>query len=334
MIIYTNKLLNKNIIESKGINGHYDGDWGSGGSSGGGTINIFYPGVQEKNEEGNINVDGGSIVGTNNSKGGAGGKGTVTIGNIENGTYQDDIGNLKLKENTQELIKLESENVIGNNGNKMENKLEAILEIEESPTRAQIIWESSDENIVTVDQNGKINYVNPGTATIKCTAKTKAGNVYTDSCEVAAEERVYLYYYGNMFENITGGYEQCARSGRRYYATINNDNVYIDCNANAGGGGIYTVNSIDLTPYKRLKSIGKVTGWATSDSAGRIMATTTNKTWGSAYYPSGYKTFSYTDKTTAQVTLTHDITELNTSYYICNGFNQSYGNIYEIWLEK
>ena len=64
------------------------------------------------------------------------------------------------------------------------------------------------------------------------------------------------------------------------------------------------------------------------------MSTTTNKTWGSADYPSGYKTFSYTDKTTEQLTLTHDITELNTSYYICNGFNQSYGNIYEIWLEK
>ena len=48
IIIYTNKLLNKNIIEAKGIKGHYDGDSGSGGSSGGGTINIFYPGVQEK----------------------------------------------------------------------------------------------------------------------------------------------------------------------------------------------------------------------------------------------------------------------------------------------
>ena len=328
LIINSNNFINTKTIMANGSNGG-TGSY-SGGASGGGSINIFYK--NEYTNTGNYEVNGGTT--TSGKRGGNGGTGSISIGSIEAGTYQDDIGTLKLKENTQELLKLENESVIGNNGNKMENKLEYNLEIEEKPTRAQIIWESSDENIVTVDQNGKIKYVNPGTATIKCTAKTKAGNVYTDSCEVTAFERLYLYYYGNMFENLTGGYEQCARSGRRYYATINNDNVYIDCNANAGGGGIYTVNSIDLTPYKRLKSIGKVTGWATSDSAGRIMATTTNKTWGSAYYPSGYKTFSYTDKTTEQLTLTHDITELNTSYYICNGFNQSYGNIYEIWLEK
>ena len=47
--------------------------------------------------------------------------------------------------------------------------------IEEKPNTAQIVWESSDENIVTVDQNGKIKYVNPGTVTITCTAKTKIG---------------------------------------------------------------------------------------------------------------------------------------------------------------
>lgn len=66
------------------------------------------------------------------------------------------------------------------------------------------------ENIVTVDQNGKIKYVNPGTVTITCTAKTKIGTEYKQICEVIAEERLYLYYYGNMFENITGGYETCA----------------------------------------------------------------------------------------------------------------------------
>ena len=333
LVIYSNNVDNKGKIESNGSKGTVYTDIG-GGSSGGGSINIFY-----KNNiscTGSLEAKGGDI-GTNSSgskSGSNGGDGTISIGSVKNGTYLSDTGDFKIKENSQELIKIANESVIGNNGNKVENKLEYNLEIEEKPNTAQIVWESSDENIVTVDQNRKIKYVNPGTVTITCTAKTKIGTEYKQICEVIAEERLYLYYYGNMFENLTGGYEQCARSGRRYYATINNDNVYIDCNANAGGGGIYTVNSIDLTPYKRLKSIGKVTGWATSDSAGRIMATTTNKTWGSAYYPSGYKTFSYTDKTTEQLTLTHDITELNTSYYICNGFNQSYGNIYEIWLEK
>ena len=57
------------------------------------------------------------------------------------------------------MIKIANESVIGNHGNKVENKLEYNLEIEEKPNTAQIVWESSDENIVTVDQNGKIKYI-------------------------------------------------------------------------------------------------------------------------------------------------------------------------------
>lgn len=333
LVIYSNNVDNKGKIESNGSKGTVYTDIG-GGSSGGGSINIFY-----KNNiscTGSVEAKGGDI-GTNSSgskSGSNGGDGTISIGSVKNGTYLSDTGDFKIKENSQELIKIANESVIGNNGNKVEDKLEYNLEIEEKPNTAQIVWESSDENIVTVDQNGKIKYVNPGTVTITCTAKTKIGTEYKQICEVIAAERLYLYYYGNMFENITGGYETCARSGRTFSGSFNDSDIYINCNANYGGGGVYTKNAIDLTLYKKLKSIGKVTGWATSDSSGRILATTTNKTWGSAYYPSGYKTYSSTSRTTAQLTLTHDITELNTSYYICNGFNQSYGNIYEIWLEK
>ena len=332
LIIYSNIINNPGKIESNGSKGTVY-TYVGGGSSGGGSINIFYK--EDISCTGTVETKGGDI-GSNSSytSGSQGGDGTVSIGCIKNGTYQSDVGSFKLKENSQELIKIDNESVIGNNGNKIENKLEYNLEIEEKPNNVQIVWKSSDESIVNVDQNGKIKFVNPGTAQITCIAKTKVGIEYTQLCEVTAEERLYLYYYGNMFENITGGYETCARSGKRYYATINDDNIYIDCNANAGGGGIYTVNSIDLTPYKRLKSIGKVSGCSTSDSAGRIMATTTNKSWGSAFSPSGYKTLSYNPQTTSLLTLTHDITSLNTSYYICNGFNQSWGYIYELWLEK
>ena len=99
----------------------------SGGASGGGSINIFYK--NEYTNTGNYEVNGGTT--TSGKRGGNGGTGSISIGSIEAGTYQDDIGTLKLKENTQELLKLENESVIGNNGNKMENKLEYNLEIEE-----------------------------------------------------------------------------------------------------------------------------------------------------------------------------------------------------------
>ena len=305
----------------------------SGGSSGGGSINIFY-----KNNitcTGPIEAKGGKIKGSADELiGGNGGNGTISIGNISSGTYQSDTGNISLKEDKIELIKIQNEEVLGNNGNKIESKTEYNIDIEEKPYSAQIIWKSSDENIVTVNQNGKIKFINPGIATITCTAKTKIGIEYTDSCEITAIERLYLYYYGNQFTSITGGYEKYARTGRRFSATFNNDNIYIDCNAGYGGGGVFTVNSIDLTQYKYLKSYGQVASWATNDSAGRLMATTTSKTWGSSYVPDNSVTVSSTGKTSELLILTHDIESLQSSYYISNGFNQSHGYLYEIWLEK
>ena len=332
LIIYSDNINNTGKIESNGSKGTLY-TMISGGSSGGGSINIFY-----KNNitcTGPIEAKGGKIKGsTDELIGGNGGDGTISIGNISSGTYQSDTGNIRLKEDKIELIKIQNEEVLGNNGNKIESKTEYNIDIEEKPYSAQIIWKSSDENIVTVNQNGKIKFINPGTATITCTAKTKIGIEYTDSCEITAIERLYLYYYGNQFTSITGGYEKYARTGRRFSATFNNDNIYIDCNAGYGGGGVFTVNSIDLTQYKYLKSYGQVASWATNDSAGRLMATTTSKTWGSSYVPDNSVTVSSTGKTAELLILTHDIESLQSSYYISNGFNQSHGYLYEIWLEK
>jgi len=332
LIIYSDNINNTGKIESNGSKGTLY-TMISGGSSGGGSINIFY-----KNNitcTGPIEAKGGKIKGSADELiGGNGGNGTISIGNISSGTYQSDTGNISLKEDKIELIKIQNEEVLGNNGNKIESKTEYNIDIEEKPYAAQIIWKSSDENIVTVNQNGKIKFINPGTATITCTAKTKIGIEYTDSCEITAIERLYLYYYGNQFTSITGGYEKYARTGRRFSATFNNDNIYIDCNAGYGGGGVFTVNSIDLTQYKYLKSYGQVASWATNDSAGRLMATTKSKTWGSSYVPDNSVTVSSTGKTAELLILTHDIESLQSSYYISNGFNQSHGYLYEIWLEK
>ena len=332
LIIYSDNINNTGKIESNGSKGTLY-TMISGGSSGGGSINIFY-----KNNitcTGLIEAKGGKIKGSADELiGGNGGNGTISIGNINSGTYQSDTGNISLKEDKIELIKIQNEEVLGNNGNKIESKTEYNIDIEEKPYSAQIIWKSSDENIVTVNQNGKIKFINPGTATITCTAKTKIGIEYTDSCEITAIERLYLYYYGNQFTSITGGYEKYARTGRRFSATFNNDNIYIDCNAGYGGGGVFTINSIDLTQYKYLKSYGQVASWATNDSAGRLMATTTSKTWGSSYVPDNSVTVSSTGKTAELLILTHDIESLQSSYYISNGFNQSHGYLYEIWLEK
>ena len=310
----------------------------TGGSSGGGSINLFYN--ENYNNNGTISAYGGIATKGYLMTGGAGGAGTITVGSIKTGAYENiDVDGsykmIEIQEDNIELVKiLNNEAVVGNNQKKVQELIEYKLQIIKRTTSDQITWKSSDENIVTVDPNGTIKLINSGTAIITCTIKTKIGIEYSDSCKVTTAERLYLYYYGNQFVSITGGYEKCARTGRRFSAIFNNDNIYIDCNAGYGGGGVFTVNSIDLAQYKYLKSYGKVTSCATSDSAGRLMATTTSKTWGSSYIPADSVTVSSTRKKTDLLTLTHDITSLQLSYYISNGFNQSHGYLYEIWLEK
>lgn len=66
LIIYANNLNNRNgIISSKGVTGGF-GKSAAGGSSGGGSINIFY---NQSCEPGDINANGGeSMTGTDKRK--------------------------------------------------------------------------------------------------------------------------------------------------------------------------------------------------------------------------------------------------------------------------
>lgn len=84
LIIYSKNFANKYIIESNGASG--GSSYSGGGSSGGGSINIFYKDKISLLKE---IATGGSAVGTS-IKGGAGGNGTVTIGNISTGTFVKD----------------------------------------------------------------------------------------------------------------------------------------------------------------------------------------------------------------------------------------------------
>ena len=83
LIIYANKVKNNQNILSKGIVGGY-ASWVGGGSSGGGSINLFYKNKYES--LGILNANGG-IPNGGKWKGGAGGTGSISIGQIIDGTY-------------------------------------------------------------------------------------------------------------------------------------------------------------------------------------------------------------------------------------------------------
>ena len=80
LIIYSNNLKNGGIIKSDGTGTTIHPKYATGGSSGAGSVNIFYKGIY--NNTGTIQAIGGSA-----GNGGAGGNGTVTVGNISTGTF-------------------------------------------------------------------------------------------------------------------------------------------------------------------------------------------------------------------------------------------------------
>ncbi len=85
LIISANSINNTGKIEANGVgNGRQD----AGGSSGGGSINIFYKEEFTNTDENNITAKGG--ISTNYAtygKAGDGGNGSVTIGSIASGTF-------------------------------------------------------------------------------------------------------------------------------------------------------------------------------------------------------------------------------------------------------
>ena len=80
LIIFSEEIINNGRINSEGSLGGAAARAG-GGSSGGGTINIFYR--NSFASKGNIFAKGGKqVLGGWGIAGGAGGDGTVTLGNI------------------------------------------------------------------------------------------------------------------------------------------------------------------------------------------------------------------------------------------------------------
>ena len=121
LIIYSNEYENNGSITALGKTSNY-GDWLPGGSSGGGSINIFTnqsTGINSlgtvintkyNQMKGNTNASGGPSF-TAKRESGAGGTGTVNIGEIRNGQYYDlkDI----IQQDLDELNKLNNDGIIG-----------------------------------------------------------------------------------------------------------------------------------------------------------------------------------------------------------------------------
>ena len=168
LILYTNDLYNEGTISSNGISSSTAGlsrSYGRvdpGGASGGGSVNIFAHEVKNLNI---ITAAGGAAT-TQSSTGGAGGNGTVTInelGSVLNYVKKE----IELK--TQEEYQID------------ESKLWYIKlnEIQtENLKLGNLIYETEDESIATVDQTGKIVAKGKGQTKVKITDEENGNSTY------------------------------------------------------------------------------------------------------------------------------------------------------------
>ena len=155
LILYTDNLNNTGSIVSNGVSGG-TGRVG-GGSSGGGSVNIFARNVES---EGTQAANGGVAAGS--TKGGAGGTGTVTFKNVD------------LTPAPRYYLNYDQKKVVLKSGqgyqiDKTKIKYKAEYEKPLNAKVGAISYVSEDTSIATVDSNGKITAVKEGRTKIRIT---------------------------------------------------------------------------------------------------------------------------------------------------------------------
>ena len=125
----------------------------------------------------------------------------------------------------------------------------------ENANNKNITWSSSDSNVATIDQNGKITAISEGATLIKVITQD-GSNIEKSWILTIEENKTYLYNKGNKCEKITGGWVM----DRNIYATSggiinwNDADFYLRgaTTTNCGEYGIRTVNKIDFSKYSKI----------------------------------------------------------------------------------
>lgn len=162
LIIYSSSMRNYGSLVSNGVAGGASA-WGvdsvgaAGGSSGGGSINVFTKLIVR---EGSTSASGGSSA-SGPARGGAGGAGSVTIQEVSEAlNYQTKTLELK----PEEEFEIDEKEIYYVGIDNMEV--------------GELIYETLDENIATVDNNGKIRAISEGKTKIRITDITNENITY------------------------------------------------------------------------------------------------------------------------------------------------------------
>ena len=292
LTIYANEYENKGTISASGATGG-KGTVTSGGSSGGGSINIFTnqkTGIDQlgiitntryEKIKGSTKSGGGSIVGATTSEtasGGAGGTGTINIGEIRNGQYYD----LKaiIEQDKEQYIKgvtIEGESILSilNNNNLKSGYYYFVANGEKYPvhmitldgnqhfTENKTFGDSADvatkddyaQNMVIVKVNGDLEI-------------DKGVTVSPYYTEYGGPKGFTLYVTGKLtnkgtIDNSHGAYAE----GQNVYLWKNTDGTYEYVPAEGGSGGARNIANSTQDGESGQNGTGRQTGGGGSGGA-------------------------------------------------------------------
>ena len=117
-------------------------------------------------------------------------------------------------------------------------------------TNKNVTWSSSNPSVVTVDTNGNIKALKPGTSTI--TVITSDGN-YKATCQVTVEAKVAIYRV------IIQQEAQAVGGALRYKVSVTKDNSSFSEYERIICGGIKLGSTVSLTQYEKIKNTTSAT---------------------------------------------------------------------------
>ena len=201
-------------------------------------------------------------------------------------------------------------------------------------------WESSNNSVATVNENGQVTPIGKGSAVITSIATTSSGEKIIETCNANVDEILYLYNKGNKYPADTGGWCTVKENSQiPSYGVVagdggdNRDNIYIS--SDGGDGRIYvlkTVNMINLNNYSSVNfefiyNYCWNSSWTIKVG---ITQSTTREAFGKwNNYGTGTKPSTSSIVQTQKV----NISSITNSQYVAFGGNGRL-YVYKVWLEK
>ena len=176
----------------------------------------------------------------------------IVATNQKNGQVKECTKEITTAKQLVDEIKITPENATVQIGETLD--LAVTISPEDAYNKA-INWNSSNPEVATIDQRGKVTAVAEGTTTITATAQD--GSNVQEICIFKVENgKTYLYRQGDKCETVTGGWVM----DRNLYATSggiinwNTTNLYLRgaTTGNCGEYGVRTVNKIDYSKYSKI----------------------------------------------------------------------------------